>query len=88
MVSEDAANKRLQQVLAEVERRAAGRRARFADAMAAHPRRRSRRYYIGILRSAELTGHLDAVLEQLADYIERDLEATPRDQVGAAPTRS
>jgi len=32
-------------------------------------------YYIGILRSAELTGNLDAVLDQLADYIERDLEA-------------
>ena len=32
-------------------------------------------YYIGILRSAELTGNLDSVLDQLADYIERDLEA-------------
>ena len=43
-------------------------------------------YYIGILRSAELTGNLDVVLEQLADYIERDLEADTRDQVGAACT--
>jgi type IV pilus assembly protein PilC len=32
-------------------------------------------YYRGIMRSAELTGHLDVVLEQLAKYIERDLEA-------------
>ena len=32
-------------------------------------------YYVGILRSAELTGNLDTVLDQLADYIERDLEA-------------
>ena len=32
-------------------------------------------YYVGILRSAELTGNLDSVLDQLADYIERDLEA-------------
>jgi len=32
-------------------------------------------YYRGILRSAELTGHLDAVLDQLAKYLERDLEA-------------
>ena len=32
-------------------------------------------YYIGILRSAELTGQLDTVLEQLSSYIERDLEA-------------
>ena len=33
-------------------------------------------YYVGILRSAEITGNLDVVLEQLADYIERDLETT------------
>lgn len=32
-------------------------------------------YYLGILRSAELTGNLDVVLDQLADYIERDIEA-------------
>jgi type IV pilus assembly protein PilC len=32
-------------------------------------------YYIGILRSAELTGNLDSVLTQLAAYIERDLAA-------------
>ena len=32
-------------------------------------------YYVGILRSAELTGNIDTVLEQLSDYIERDLEA-------------
>src|SRR5437868_6599444 len=29
-------------------------------------------YYIGILRSAELTGHLDIVLDQLSAYIARD----------------
>ena len=32
-------------------------------------------YYLGILRAAELTGDLDVVLLQLADYIDRDLEA-------------
>ena len=32
-------------------------------------------YYLGILRSAELTGELDTVLDQLAVYIERDREA-------------
>ena len=31
--------------------------------------------YLGMLRSAEVTGHLDTVLEQLADYLERDIEA-------------
>lgn len=35
-------------------------------------------YYRGILRSAELTGQLDVVLDQLAKYLERDLEATRR----------
>jgi type IV pilus assembly protein PilC len=32
-------------------------------------------FYRGILRSAELTGELDTVLEQLAKYLERDEEA-------------
>jgi type IV pilus assembly protein PilC len=35
-------------------------------------------YYRGILRSSELTGQLDTVLDQLARYLERDLEATRR----------
>jgi type IV pilus assembly protein PilC len=32
-------------------------------------------FYRGILRSAELTGQLDTVLDQLAAYLERDLDA-------------
>lgn len=32
-------------------------------------------YYVPMIRSAELTGNLDQVLEQLSRYIERDLEA-------------
>lgn len=32
-------------------------------------------FYLSVLRSAELTGTLDAVLDQLSDYIERDLDA-------------
>jgi type IV pilus assembly protein PilC len=32
-------------------------------------------FYRGILRSAELTGQLDTVLDRLATYLERDLEA-------------
>ena len=47
----------------------------FADAMAAHSSLFPS-YYVGILRSAELTGNLDVVLEQLSGYIERDLETT------------
>jgi type IV pilus assembly protein PilC len=32
-------------------------------------------YYLGIVRSAELTGRLDVALEQLSQYIEREIEA-------------
>jgi type IV pilus assembly protein PilC len=46
----------------------------FASAAAAHPEAFPT-YYIGILGSAELTGTLDVVLEQLATYIERDIDA-------------
>jgi type IV pilus assembly protein PilC len=46
----------------------------FADAMGLHAAAFPN-YYLGILRSAELTGRLDTVLVQLSDYIERDLEA-------------
>jgi type IV pilus assembly protein PilC len=46
----------------------------FAAAAASHPEAFPN-YYVGILESAELTGNLDTVLNQLADYIERDVEA-------------
>ena len=46
----------------------------FASAAAAHPETFPN-YYIGILSSAELTGNLDTVLDQLADYLDRDIEA-------------
>ncbi len=45
----------------------------FAGAAAAHPEAFPP-YYLGILHSAEMTGNLDIVLDQLADYIDRDLE--------------
>ena len=41
-------------------------------------------WYRGILRSAELTGKLDTVLDQLSEYIERDVEA--RRKIKAAMT--
>ena len=46
----------------------------FATAAAAHPEAFPN-YYVGILESAELTGNLDEVLNQLADYIDRDTAA-------------
>jgi type IV pilus assembly protein PilC len=74
MLTTDSSNKRLQQMLIEVsDALRAG--STFADAVAAHESLFPS-YYVGILRSAELTGNLDVVLEQLAGYIERDLETT------------
>ena len=74
MLTSDASNKRLQRMLVEVsDSLRAG--STFADAMAAHSSLFPS-YYVGILRSAELTGNLDVVLEQLSGYIERDLETT------------
>jgi len=46
----------------------------FATACARHPEAFPN-YYIGILRSAELTGTLDTSLAQLSEYMERDAEA-------------
>jgi type IV pilus assembly protein PilC len=48
--------------------------ARLSDCLDRHPRIFPE-FYRGIVRSAELTGQLDSVLEQLAKYLERDLEA-------------
>jgi type IV pilus assembly protein PilC len=45
----------------------------FSVAAAGHPAVFPE-YYVGILRSAELTGQLDVALESLADYLEREIE--------------
>ena len=55
----------------------------FSDAIAAHSESFPS-YYPGIVRSAELSGQLDDVLEQLATYIERDL--APRGKIKSALT--
>ncbi|MBX3313990.1 MAG: type II secretion system F family protein [Actinobacteria bacterium] len=73
VVEEGTANKRFKLILVDVrEQLEAG--VPFSEALAPHaavfpP------YYLGILRSAELTGQLDTVLDQLSLYIERDMEA-------------
>ena len=46
----------------------------FADAAAEHDQALPH-YYLGMLRSAEMSGNLDVVLQQLAEYIDRDVEA-------------
>lgn len=50
---------------------------RLSDALGRHSRAFGR-YYIDMIRAAELTGELDKVLDQLADYLEREIEARQR----------
>jgi type IV pilus assembly protein PilC len=69
----EASNDQFRAVLADVsESLRAGEP--FADAVATHPEAFPS-FYVTILRSAEMTGHIDEVLQQLADYIERDENA-------------
>jgi type IV pilus assembly protein PilC len=72
-IGEEATNSSVRRVMQEIED---GLRAgeRFSDCLDKHPRVFPD-FYRGIIRSAELTGELDAVLARLAIYIERDLEA-------------
>jgi type IV pilus assembly protein PilC len=66
-------NSSVRRMMADVEFRLRGGE-KLSDCFDRHPKIFPE-YYRGILRSAELTGQLDTVLEQLAKYLERDLEA-------------
>jgi type IV pilus assembly protein PilC len=80
VIVEETQNKLLRQIVREViDSLRAGDT--FAAAASAHPEAFPN-FYVGILESAELTGNLDAVLNQLADYIERDTKA--RSKITAA----
>jgi type IV pilus assembly protein PilC len=79
-LGEEATNKVLRRVMHDVED-GLRRGERLSDCLERHPRIFPE-FYRGILRSAELTGQLDTVLDQLARYLERDLEA--RRKVNAA----
>jgi type IV pilus assembly protein PilC len=73
VMTDEVGDKVFQRVLAEMsESLRAGET--FAGAAEEHPEAFPP-YYLGILRSAEMTGNLDSVLDQLAEYIERDVEA-------------
>lgn len=73
VLSEEVGSRSFRRVLAEMtEALRSGET--FASAAEAHPEAFPP-YYLGILRSAELTGNLDTVLDQLAEYIDRDTEA-------------
>jgi type IV pilus assembly protein PilC len=73
VIQEETTEKTLRKILAQmIDDLRAGDT--FAAAAASHPAAFPN-FYIGMLESAELTGNLDAVLNQLADYIDRDIEA-------------
>jgi len=73
VMTEEMANKTFARVLAEMAD-SLREGSTFAGAAAMHPKAFPP-YYLGILGSAELTGNIDIVLDQLADYIDRDIEA-------------
>jgi type IV pilus assembly protein PilC len=73
VLGEESDSRGVQRVMAEIgEDLRAG--STLSDAAARHPNDFPA-FYLGIMRSAELTGRLDVVLDQLSTYIERDLEA-------------
>jgi type IV pilus assembly protein PilC len=72
-LGEEARNSSVRRMMREVEDGLRGGE-RLSDCFDRHPKIFPE-FYRGILRSAELTGQLDTVLEQLAKYLERDLEA-------------
>ena len=71
-IGEENENSSIRRIMNEIED---GLRAgeRFSDTLEQHPKVFPA-FYIGIVRSAELTGELDTVLLRLAHYLERDLE--------------
>jgi type IV pilus assembly protein PilC len=73
VIEEGTGNKRFQQMLSTM-REQIQNGVPFSEAVAEHENVFPP-YYIGILRSSELTGQLDTALEQLSVYIERDVEA-------------
>lgn len=80
VIVEETPNKMMNKILVEmVDDLRAGDT--FATAAAGHPEAFPV-FYVGILESAELTGNLDGVLNQLADYIDRDMKA--RGKISAA----
>lgn len=72
-LGQDSENRAMKRVLLEISTDLRSG-STLTEAVAKHPRDFPD-YYVGILRSAELTGRLDLVLVQLAEYIERDEEA-------------
>jgi type IV pilus assembly protein PilC len=73
VLGEEASNPSVRTMMVELEDGLRGGE-KLSDCIDRHPRIFPE-YYRGILRSAEVTGQLDTVLDQLAKYLERDMEA-------------
>ena len=73
VLTTDMANPMFRAILIDVARKLRSGRS-FAEALNDHAKVFPK-YFVAMIRAAELTGHLDQTLDQLAVYIERDLEA-------------
>jgi type IV pilus assembly protein PilC len=73
VVGEENASKKMQEVLADIQVRLRSGSS-FGDAIAQHPKVFPG-YYIAVVRAAELTGRLDDALDQLSEYLEREVAA-------------
>ncbi|MEA3056046.1 MAG: type pilus assembly protein PilC, partial [Actinomycetota bacterium] len=71
-IAEETTNKRVAEMLAEMSAELSTGET-LTRALAAHVENFPS-YFPGIIRSAELSGRIDVVLDQLADYIDRDSE--------------
>jgi type IV pilus assembly protein PilC len=72
-IGAESSNSSVRRMMSEVERSLRDGD-RLSTCLDRHPRIFPA-FYRGILRSAELTGRLDTVLDQLSTYLDRDLEA-------------
>jgi type IV pilus assembly protein PilC len=72
-MGEEISDKRLREAVLDVAERLRGGET-FSDAASKHTYAFPE-FYMAVLRSSEMTGNLDLVLDQLADYIERDIDA-------------
>ena len=82
IIAEDSTDKKMKEVLADVSvnlRNGSSLGNALEKHSAAFPR-----YFLSMIRSAEMTGRLDEVLDQLAKYMDRDLET--RRKVKSATT--
>ncbi|MGE0879713.1 MAG: type II secretion system F family protein, partial [Acidimicrobiia bacterium] len=82
IVGEESSDKKMTEVLAEIRHDLVGGMS-FSQAIAKHPKVFPG-YFISMVHSSELTGQLDDVLDQLADYMDRDI--TAKRQVRSALT--